>query len=95
MAESSLRADSTIYATLIQATEKYSATMPRRQETDFTLENEKMLTLCYVVQQGGRTWQPFVGSKNGNENFHQERIYNFRVKCVVFARNRKFAKLTR
>ena len=94
MAESSLRADSTIYATLIQATEKYSATMPRRQETDFTLENEKMLTLCFVVQQGGRTWQPLVGSKNGNENFHQARIYNFRVKCVVFARNRKFAKLT-
>ena len=44
--------------------------------------------------QGGRTWQPFVGSKNGNENFRQARIYNFRVKCVVFARNRKFAKLT-
>ena len=88
MAESSLRADSTIYATLIQATEKYSATMPRRQETDFTLENEKMLTLCFVVQQGGRTWQPLVGSKNGNENFRQARIYNFRVKCVVLARYR-------
>ena len=46
------------------------------------------------VEQDGRTWQPFVGSKNGNENFRQARIYNFRVKCVVFARNRKFAKLT-
>ena len=44
--------------------------------------------------QGGRTWQSFVGSKNGNENIRQARIYNFRVKCVVFARNRKFAKLT-
>ena len=44
--------------------------------------------------QGGRTCQPFVGSKNGNENFRQARSYNFRVKCVVFARNRKFAKLT-
>ena len=44
--------------------------------------------------QGGRTWQPFVGSKNGNENFRQARIYKFRVKCVVFARNCKFAKLT-
>ena len=43
--------------------------------------------------QGGRTWQPFVGSKNGNENVRQARIYNFRVKYVVFARNRKFAKL--
>ena len=46
-------------------------------------------------RQGGRTWQPFVGSKNGNENFRQARIYNFRVKCVVFARNRKFANLTK
>ena len=44
--------------------------------------------------QGGRTWQPFVRSKNGNENFRQARIYNFCDKCVVFARNRKFAKLT-
>ena len=46
------------------------------------------------VDQGSRTWQPFVRSKNGNENFRQALIYNFRVKCVVFARNRKFAKLT-
>ena len=30
----------------------------------------------------------------GNENFRQARINNFCVKCVVFARNRKFAKLT-
>ena len=45
------------------------------------------------VRQGGRTWQPFVGSKNGNENVRQARIYNFRVKCVVFGHNRKFAKL--
>ena len=34
------------------------------------------------------------GAKNGNENFRQAHIYNFRVKCVVFARNREFAKLT-
>ena len=33
-------------------------------------------------------------SKNGNENFRQTRIYNFCVKCVVVAGNRKFAKLT-
>ena len=46
------------------------------------------------ITQGGTTWRPFVGSKNGNENFRQLRIYNFRIKCVVFARNRKFAKLT-
>ena len=48
----------------------------------------------HIAVEGGRTWQPFVGSKNGNENFRQARIYNFCVKCVVFARNRKFAKLT-
>ena len=47
-----------------------------------------------VLSQGGRTWQPFVGSKNVNENFRQARFYNFRVKCVFFARNHKFAKLT-
>ena len=45
-------------------------------------------------RQGGRTWQPFFGGKNGHENFRQARIYNFCSKCVVFARNRKFAKLT-
>ena len=44
-----------------------------------------------LEKQGGRTWQPFVGGKNGRENFRQARIYNFRDKCVVFARNRKFA----
>ena len=48
----------------------------------------------FTAVQGGRTWQPFVGSKNGNENFCQARNYNFRDKCVVFARNRKFANLT-
>ena len=47
-----------------------------------------------LCSQGGRTWQPFVGGKNGHENFRQARIYIFCNKCVVFARNRKFAKLT-
>ena len=46
-------------------------------------------------RQGGRTWQPFVRGKNGHENFRQTRIYNFCDKCVVFARNRKFANLTK
>ena len=46
------------------------------------------------TDQGGRTWQPFVGGKNGHENFRQTRIYNFRDKCVIFVRNRKFANLT-
>ena len=45
-------------------------------------------------EQGGRIWQPFVGGKNGLENFRQTRIYNFRDKCVIFARNHKFANLT-
>ena len=44
--------------------------------------------------QGGRPWQPFVGGKNGHENFRQVRIYNFCDKCVVFACNLKFSKLT-
>ena len=44
--------------------------------------------------QGGRTWQPFVEGKSGHENFRQARIYNFRDKCVVFARNHKLANLT-
>ena len=47
-----------------------------------------------IMIQGGRTWQPFVGGKNGHENFRQARIYNFRDKCVTFVRNRKFANLT-
>ena len=53
-----------------------------------------MVMKNYTWWQGGRTWQPFVGGKNGHENFRQARIYNFRDKCVVFARNRKFANLT-
>ena len=44
--------------------------------------------------QGGRTWQAFGGGKNGHETFRQARIYNFRDKCVVFARNLKFSNLT-
>ena len=51
-------------------------------------------TANFGPKQGGRTWQPFVGSKIGNENFRQTRIYNFRVKCIVFVRNRKFSKST-
>ena len=47
-----------------------------------------------MYNQGGRIWQPFVGGKNGHENFRQECIYNFRDKCVIFARNHKFANLT-
>ena len=53
---------------------------------------KKVMKKCMYVQ-GGKTWQPFVGSKNGNENFRQAPIYNFRVKCVVFAHNCKFANI--
>ena len=53
-----------------------------------------MLLVYYALLHGGRTLQPFVGGKNGHENFRQALIYNFRDKCVVFARNRKFANLT-
>ena len=41
--------------------------------------------------QGGRTWQAFGGDKNGHETFRQVRIYNFRDKCVIFARNLNFS----
>ena len=46
------------------------------------------------LHQGGRTWQAFGGGKNGHETFRQVRIYNFRDKCFVFARNLKFSNLT-
>ena len=45
-------------------------------------------------EQGGRTWQAFGGGKNGHETFRQARNYNFRDKCVVFARYLKFSNLT-
>ena len=48
---------------------------------DATISRSRVL----CVAQGGRTWQPFVGGKNGHENFRQVRIYNFCDKCVVFA----------
>ena len=51
--------------------------------------------LDFIIKvQGGRTWQAFGGGKNGHETFRQARIYNFRDKCVVFARNLKFSNLT-
>ena len=53
----------------------------------------RMRTKC-SLSQGGRTWQAFGGGKNGHETFRQARIYNFRDKCVVFARNLKFSNLT-
>ena len=57
----------------------------------FVSEKSIWVLLGYRVAELGRL---FVGSKIGNENFCQVRIYNFSVKCVVFVGNRKFAKLT-
>ena len=63
--------------------------------TDITnIEKALLSTFSVSKDQGGRTWQPFVGGKNGHENFRQVRIYNFRDKWVVFARNLKFWDLT-
>ena len=71
--------------------------MSEKEQVLTSLEKLPSLTTsnkCSTQNQGGRAWQPFVRGKNGHENFHQARIYNFRVKCVAFACNRKFAKLT-
>ena len=53
-----------------------------------------IISASITYRQGGRTWQAFGGGKNGHETFRQARIYNFRDKCVVFARNLKFSNLT-
>ena len=53
--------------------------------------------IVYVLrttQQGGRSWQPLVESKNVHENFRQALMYYFCDKCVVFACNPKFTNLT-
>ena len=66
----------------------------RHEDIQGVRTKKRCLVKCLTLDQGGRTWQPFVGGKNGHENFCQARIYNFRDKCVIFARNRKFANLT-
>ena len=67
-----------------------------RATTKYEIFKTRILKFNKIVNynQGGRTWQPFVGGKNGHANFRQARTYNFRDKCVVFGRNRKFANLT-
>ena len=42
------------------------------------IQRTTLNNLC--INQGGRIWQPFVGSKNGNENFCKARIYNFQMR---------------
>ena len=71
-----------------------------RRWHSFHLLHKKTKTISFILHlhmpliQGGRTWQAFGGAKNGHETFRQARIYNFRNKCVVFARNLKFSNLT-
>ena len=74
-------------------TSRYCLSSPYYTPVLTTTRTRKKKT-SQEVRMLSRTWQSFVGSKNGNENFRQARIYNFRIKFVVFARNRKFAKLT-
>ena len=45
----------------------------------------------------GAGWQNLAAFRREQKwqgNFRQARIYKFRVKCVVLARKRKFAKVT-
>ena len=61
----------------------------------YVAEKKVALSLkLFPSHQGGRTWQPFVGSKMALKIFVKRVFKIYRVKCVVFARNRKFAKLT-
>ena len=53
-----------------------------------------IVELSTSCNQGGRSWQHFGKGKNDHKNFCQARVYYFRDKCVVFARNCKFANLT-
>ena len=62
--------------------------------TIWTLKIYNKKKLCRPFQQGGRSWQPFGEGKNGQKNFRQSSIYFFCDKCIVFARNYKFANLT-
>ena len=45
----------------------------------------------FGLVQGGRSWQPFSEGKNAHKSFRLAYICYFRDKCVVFARNCKFA----
>ena len=54
--------------------------------TLFMLFSLSVYNYIPIFYQGGRTWQPFAGGKDGPENFRQAHIYNFCDKCVVFAR---------
>ena len=58
----------------------------KRRKSERRMQNNKgteALANLRTLRQGGRTWQPFVGGKNGHENLGQMGIYNFRDICVV------------
>ena len=69
----------------------FSTTSPKAASTIAAMTWPKQII---TWNQGGRTWQAFGGGKNGLKTFRQARVYNFRDKCVVFARNLKFSNLT-
>ena len=55
------------------------------------------LTTTFQTDLSESGWQDLAGfrrGQNGHETFREARIYNFRDKCVVFARNLKFSNLT-
>ena len=59
-----------------------------------TMMTMVMTMMIMVTMTGWQNLAAFRQGQNGQVNFRQARIYNFRDKCVVFARNRKFANLT-
>ena len=71
---------------------KYCTDSPARSYQLKYAINETLITKNNLTG-----WQDLAGfrrGKNGHETFRQARIYNFRDKCVVFARNLKFSNLT-
>ena len=67
---------------------------PQQESLNGAMEMVPSASIGLIQFQGGRTWQAFGGGKHGHETFRQARNYNFRDKCVVFARNLKFSILT-
>ena len=62
--------------------------MPWRSKSNFPF-SRTCLAQEFGLVQGGRSWQ----GKNGHKSFCLAYICYFRDKCVVFARNCKFANL--
>ena len=50
----------------------------KRRKSERRMQNNKgteALANLRTLRQGGRTWQPFVGGKNGHKNLRQTCIY--------------------